>query len=86
MFVNKIRFFVTISRHIQFGTAKVITDAKTSTLIQSVVNMIRVYNKRGYISTLHLDGQFDAIYIRGAAAELNVTLIPVSEDKHVPEA
>ena len=43
MFVNKIIFFITISRHIHFVTTEVITDAKTSTLIQSVVNMIRVY-------------------------------------------
>ena len=60
MFVNQIRFFITIYRHIQFGTAETITDAKTITLIQSVVNVSRVYKKRGFrISTLHVDGQFD---------------------------
>ena len=56
MFVKKIRFFITISRHIHFGTAEVTTDANTNTLIQSVVNVIRVYNKIGFhISTLHVD-------------------------------
>ena len=59
MFVNKIRFFITISRHIHFGTVEVITDANTSTLIQSVVNVSRVYKKIGFrISTLHVNGQF----------------------------
>ena len=46
-----------------------ITDAKSSTLIHSVVNMRRVYNKIGFcISTLHVDGQFNAIRIQGALA------------------
>ena len=79
MFVNKIRHFITISRHIQFGTAEVITDAKTSTLIQSVVNVNIFYNKRGFhISLLHVDGQFDTSRIIGVLSELNVTLNPVS--------
>ena len=42
IFVNNIRFFITISRHMQFGAAEIITDEKTRTMIQSVVNMIRV--------------------------------------------
>ena len=60
MFVNKIRLFIIISRHIQFGTAELIADAKTSTLIHSVANVSRVYKKRGFrTSTLHVNGQFD---------------------------
>ena len=51
--------FVKISRHIQFGTKEMITDANTITLIHSVVNMNRFYNRRGLrISTLHVDGNF----------------------------
>ena len=51
------------------------------------MNVRRVYKKIGFhISTLHADEQFDTSLIRGAAAELNVTLNPVSEDEHVPEA
>ena len=87
MFVNKIIFLITISRHIKFGIAEMITDAKTSTLIQIVVNVSRVYKKREFhISTIHVDFQFNTIRIRGAVAELNVTLNPVSEDEHVPKA
>ena len=68
-------------------TAGIITDADTSTMIHSVVNVRRVYKKRRFhISTLHVDEQFDTSLIRGAAAELNVTLNPMSEDEHVPEA
>ena len=60
MFVNNLRFLITISRHIQFGTEEMITDANTRKLIQSVVNMGKVYNKREFrISTLHVDGQSD---------------------------
>ena len=58
-----------------------ITDANTSTLIQSVLNVIRVYNKIGFcIYKIDVDEQFDTSRIRGAVAELNVTLNPVSED------
>ena len=81
MFVNNIRFLVTISRNIQFRTIEVITYENTSTLIQSLVNVISVYKKiRFRIFTLHVDGQFDTIHIQGAAAELNCTLNPVSGD------
>ena len=46
----------------------------------------RVYSKIGFhISTINIDVQFDTSRIRGAAAELNVTLNPVSEDDHVPK-
>ena len=59
IFVNKIIFFITISSHIQFGTAEFITDAKTSTLIQSVVSVSRFYQKIGSrISTFHVCGKF----------------------------
>ena len=86
MFVNKIRFFIMITRHIKFGTAEVITDAKTSTLIHSLVNVSRVYKKVGFhISTLHVNGQFDTRRIRGAAEGLNFTFNPMSEDDNVPE-
>ena len=79
MFVNNIIFFIKISRHIQFETAEVRTDSKTSTLIQSVVNVSRVYNKIGFhISTLQVDIHFDTIRIRGVAVELNVELNTVS--------
>ena len=42
MFVKKIRFCIMISRNIQFGTAEITTDKNNSTVIQSVVNVIRV--------------------------------------------
>ena len=87
MFVNKINFLNTIYRYIQFGTEEMITDANTITPIQSVVNVRRVYKKRGFcISTLHVDGKFGTSRIRGAVEELNVTLDPKSEDENVPEA
>ena len=58
-----------ISRHIQFVTTTVVTGAKTSTLIQNVVNVRRVYSKIGFrISTLHVGGNFDTSRIQGAAA------------------
>ena len=68
-----------IYRHKQFGTAEMITDAKTSTVIHSVENVSRVYKKRGlHISKLNEDGNVDTSRIRGAVAELNISLNPVS--------
>ena len=46
MVVNKIIFFVTIFRNIQFGIIEMINDTKTRTNIQSVVNMNKAYNRR----------------------------------------
>ena len=85
--MNKISFLITISRHIQFGTEAIVTDANTSALFQSVVSMSRIYKKRGFpIYTLHMDGHLDTTRIRGAVAKLYVTLNPVSDNEHVTES
>ena len=87
IFVKNIISLIIISRHTHFGTLEMITDKNTIILIQSVVNVIRLYNKIGFrIYTLHVDGNFDTSRIRGAVAEFNVTLNPMSDNEHVPKS
>ena len=84
MYINKIPFFVTMSRNIKFSTAELMLDQKQETLVDHVKRIQRVYHKRGFrVSTFLMDGQFDVI--RGDLAEMNITLNVVARGEHVPE-
>jgi hypothetical protein len=84
MYVNKIPFFVTISRHIHFSTVEMIHNRKSDTLLNSVKQVQAIYQKRGFIITHMLfDGEFECL--RGALATLNITLNAATNDEHVPE-
>ena len=62
MFVNGVQFFMTISRHIGFGTYEHITNEKTATLVHSLLWVKFLYNMRGFkIQTFIMDCQFDPI-------------------------
>ena len=64
-----------------------ITEAKTRKLIQSVVHVIWVYKKIVFcISKIHVYGEFATRNIRGAVAESNIILNPLSEYDTVTEA
>ena len=85
MFVNKLPFFVTISRNIKFGTAVLITDQKHETLVKAVRDVLNIYKKRGFtIATMLMDGQFEGI--TGDLSEMEITLNTVARGEHVPEA
>jgi hypothetical protein len=84
MFVNKLPFFVTISRNIKFCTVQLIPDQKNKTLIDAVRHVRSTYMKRGFqIESLLMDGQFETI--RGDLAEMQITLNTVARGEHVPE-
>jgi len=84
MFVNKIAFFMTISRHIKFGTAEMILDQKNKTILTAIKQVKSMYMRRGFIiQTLLMDGQFESL--RGDIADLQITLNTVSNDEHVPD-
>lgn len=85
MMINKIRFFVCISRHIQFGTAEMIGGMKAPALVGSVKLIQQVYMQCGFrIVNILMDGQFECI--RGELAGMGIQLNTVSAGKHVPEA
>ena len=84
MFVNKIPFFVTVSRNIKFGTVEMIENKRNKTLLLAVQQVKSIYMRRGFIlSTLLMDGEFESL--RGDLAELQITLNTVSNDEHVPD-
>ena len=62
MFINKIPFFVTMSRHLRFCTAENITNQKQKTLLASVKQVKSAYMKRGFVLThVLMDGQFEPL-------------------------
>jgi acetolactate synthase regulatory subunit len=84
MFVNKIPFFVTISRDIKFGTSELLPNQKPDALKNALSHALRIYKTRGFVvCTVLMDGQFEPL--RGDIADLQVTLNTVSNDEHVPE-
>ena len=57
MFVNKILFFVTISRAIKFGTLELLKNRKIPTILEAVRHMYRTYKQQGFqIYVILVDG------------------------------
>jgi hypothetical protein len=84
MFVNKVPFFMTVSRAIKFGTAEMIADRKNHTIVVAIKQVIAAYSKRGFVIThLLMDGEFEPI--RSDLALLGVNLNVASSNEHVPE-
>jgi hypothetical protein len=79
MFVNKIPFFMSLSRNICFITAEVLNNRKQPTLTKALQQIHGIYSKQGFCITLILgDSKFECN--RGAI----VTNLH-SEDEHVPD-
>jgi hypothetical protein len=86
MFVNKLPFFVTISRHIKFSTSEFLANQKTETILKAIKHVHQTYSKRGFrITHFLMDGQFDKDGLDGDLAGLGITLNSVAADEHVPE-
>ena len=83
MIVNGVQFFITISRHISFGTSEHITNSNTATLVQSLPQVNLLYERRGFkIQTVMIDGQFELIKANADNAGIAVTT--TSRDEHKP--
>ena len=84
MYVNKIPFMMSISRHIRFGTAQHIRNQQGTTIFNGIRSIHQVYLQHGFrIRNAFMDGQFEPL--RGNLAELGILLNAASNDKHVPE-
>jgi hypothetical protein len=57
MFVNRIPFFVTISRDIKFGKTKVLPNQKSPALKSAMTHVLSIYRKRGFIVTTIAQGE-----------------------------
>ena len=73
MYVNKIPFFMSISRNIRFATSEVLPNRTTKSILAAIKRIHRVYCQRGFrIIQMNMDGKFDTI--RGELADMQCTM------------
>jgi hypothetical protein len=85
MFVNKVGFFMLISRDIHFITAEAFPNRQEKTLMNCLKQVHSAYLRRGFRVT-HAHGDLEFECLRGAiATDMRATLNIASEDEHVPE-
>ena len=84
MYVNKIPFLMSVSRHLRFGTAQHIKNQQGATIFNGIRAIHQIYLQRGFqICNAFMDGQFEPL--QGNLAELSILLNTASNDEHVPE-
>jgi hypothetical protein len=84
MYVNKIPFFVSISRDIHFCTSEMLHDLKNQTILKAVGHVVNIYKTRDFrVTHILADGQLDSLSNEIAAMGIiaNIT----AQDEHVPE-
>jgi hypothetical protein len=83
MYVNKIPFFVSISRHIKFGTAEMLkSESAAQQLMTSIKLVTQTYVTHGFrVTSMMVDGQFEPL--QGELAGLGIAVNCVSQDEHV---
>ena len=85
-FVNKVAFFTTISQHIKFVTADRLVDQKAPTILKSLLCILAVYQRRGFIVVMcHMDNQFKCLEDLMVGKGYQVVLNICAPDEHVPE-
>ena len=73
MYVNKIPFLMSVSRHLRFGTAQHIKNQQGATIFNGIRAIHQIYLQRGFqIRNAFMDGQFEPL--RGNLAELGIYL------------
>jgi hypothetical protein len=84
MFVNKIPFFVSISRNLKFGTAEMIANRQQKTVFNAIEHVCKLYRSRGFkVEFILMDNEFECM--RGDIGSLGVTLNTTAQDEHVGE-
>ena len=82
MHVNGIPFFISISRHLKFGTVEAIPNQHMTTIVKSVRNIARVYHRGGFrLRHALMDGAFKSM--RGDLLGMGILLNPTSREEHV---
>jgi hypothetical protein len=62
MYVNKLAFLVTISRHVKFSTIELHRNQKEDTIGMSLSNVMCLYGLHGFLVTMiHADGEFEPL-------------------------
>ena len=83
LFVNRVPFLATISKHIHYGTIDALPDMKIPTLEAALESVLRSYNAGGFhVRIIHMDMQFKPVKDRNnMAVKVNIC----SREEHVPE-
>ncbi|KAG7374846.1 reverse transcriptase RNA-dependent DNA polymerase [Nitzschia inconspicua] len=80
LFVNKIPFLLTVSRHLRFVTVCDLPNRQLPTVERELLKVVRLYEHRGFnVTSLLCDPEFEDL--RHTFPYLN----PCSADEHVPE-
>jgi hypothetical protein len=84
MFVNKIPFVVTMSKHIRFITVEAIANRKVPAIWKAIKDVIKIYQQKGFqIKWALMDNEFEPL--RGELANSGIGLNVTSQDEHVPQ-
>ena len=84
MFVNRIPFLTSISRHLKFTTADTLHNCTTSQLVQCVTNVKALYTKRGFnVTAAFMDGEL--VPMRTALIKMGMSPNTASDSEHVPD-
>ena len=84
MKVNGIPFFMTISKHIKFGSAGKLDSMENSMILKHFKLVMGVYTIQGFRATIIMaNNQFESM--RGEFADMGAIINVVSRDEHVPE-
>jgi hypothetical protein len=79
-FVNKVLFFITVSRGIKFGTVEMLLNRQVKTVKKCMDKVAKLYIKRGFwIAAILSDNEFEPLH--EWYPQLNVC----AADEHVPE-
>ena len=85
MYVNGIPFFVTVSRHIKFGTIEPLVNQKQGVLVNAMKAVTQVYQGARFLVTQALmDGEFEPIC--GNLEDCGIVLSTTARDEHMREA
>ena len=84
MHVNGLPFFISISRHLKFGTIEALPNQKQTTLVTAVRNIARIYHRGGFrLRHAFTDGAFNCL--KGDLLGMGIALNATARDEHVGE-
>jgi hypothetical protein len=79
-FVNKIPFFLTLSRNICFTAVNHLTDRTVPQIFKAFKEMYQYYLQRGFhITTVHADGEFFKTLIEAMPGGPMITLVSANK-------
>jgi hypothetical protein len=82
MFVNKIPFFITVSRGLHFGTVENLLNCQTTTVATALNKVRMIYRRRGFkMAISHADPKFAPLQDTFGDISFNLC----SQDEHVPK-